>query len=115
MGRMPLHLGTLLAVLITPATTIAAVPPDRSRPHAGSEVAIADGPSNSTSQTARMDRASVPTVSSLDYGFLYWPGNHWYTYSQYQPIRHVRTGYYGLALDVTDLSRNSFSVRSSSW
>lgn len=47
----------------------------------------------------------VARVDSLlgvrDYGYLFWPGNHWVTWGAYQDVRHVQTGYYGLALDVS--------------
>lgn len=39
-----------------------------------------------------------------DFGYLFWPGNHWYTWNVYQPVRYVQTGYYGIALDVMSFS-----------
>lgn len=53
------------------------------------------------------DTAEGPTVEAAaslldlrDYGFLYWPGNHWTQWGSYETVRHVLTGFYGLALDV---------------
>ena len=54
--------------------------------------------------------AQPPLTDALDYGYTYWPGNHWYVWQQYQPVRHVRTGRYGLALNVTDLSLQRFGL-----
>ncbi|MGB0592419.1 MAG: acetylxylan esterase [Myxococcota bacterium] len=35
-----------------------------------------------------------------DYGYTYWPTNHWFQQPAYNAVRHVQTGYYGLAFDV---------------
>jgi hypothetical protein len=40
-------------------------------------------------------------LSVRDYGYLFWPGNHWYKWGTYENVQHVQTGYYGLALDVS--------------
>ncbi|MEC7751684.1 MAG: hypothetical protein VX405_09290 [Myxococcota bacterium] len=43
-------------------------------------------------------------LDTLDYGYTYWPGNHWYRWNNYEEIRHIQTGYYGLAFDVSEAS-----------
>ena len=46
----------------------------------------------------------APVASSLDardYGYLFWPGNHWYSWGTFTNVQHVQTGTYGLALDVS--------------
>ena len=35
-----------------------------------------------------------------DYGYLYWPTNHWVQWGEYLDIQHVQTGFYGMAIDV---------------
>ncbi len=50
----------------------------------------------------------APIVSGIparlgprDYGYLFWPGNHWVTWGSYTDVQHIQTGYYGMAFDVS--------------
>jgi hypothetical protein len=45
--------------------------------------------------------ASGGYLDLRDYGFLFWPGNHWVSWGTYFNVQHVQTGYYGLAFDVS--------------
>ena len=36
-----------------------------------------------------------------DYGYLFWPGNHWVNWGSFNDVQHLQTGYYGLAIDVS--------------
>jgi len=48
------------------------------------------------------DVSPAPGSTSVrDYGYLFWPTNHWYQFSVYNEERYIQTGYYGLALDVS--------------
>ena len=42
----------------------------------------------------------APRLSERDYGYLFWPTNHWHRWRQYLNVHHVQTGYYGLTFDV---------------
>jgi 3D (Asp-Asp-Asp) domain-containing protein len=42
----------------------------------------------------------APRLNVRDYGYLFWPENHWTTWAVYNNIQHVQTGYYGLGFDV---------------
>jgi hypothetical protein len=56
--------------------------------------------SDDTGEPPRVE--PVPrTHDPRDYGYLFWPGNHWTTWNTYNPVRYVQTGFYGLSLDVT--------------
>ena len=58
--------------------------------------------------------ASVPGgLSERDYGFLFWPGNHWTKWRTYNEVQHVQTGYYGLAINVTTGSLSHFGMMDS--
>ncbi|MFT7623683.1 MAG: dienelactone hydrolase, partial [Myxococcota bacterium] len=39
-------------------------------------------------------------MDNRDYGYLFWPTNHWYQSGNFLNVQHVQTGFYGLALDV---------------
>jgi len=41
-------------------------------------------------------------LSVRDYGYLFWPGNHWTTWGTFYNEQYVQTGYYGLALNVAN-------------
>ena len=36
-----------------------------------------------------------------DYGYLFWPTNHWFQWNVFFNEQHVQTGHYGLAIDVS--------------
>ena len=40
-------------------------------------------------------------LDKRDYGFLFWPENHWTSWGTYDDIQHIQTGTYGLVLDVS--------------
>ena len=71
------------------------------------------GPADSAADTGRdtsTDTADAPPVvpgvagrvADGEYGYLYWPGNFRPAAGGYATVRHVRTGHYGLAFDVSD-------------
>ena len=45
-----------------------------------------------------------------DYGFLYWPTNHWIQWGQFLDVQHVQTGFYGLAIDVSTADITNLGV-----
>ena len=45
-----------------------------------------------------------------DYGYLFWPGNHWYTWNVFEPEQQVHTGFYGLTLNVTEASISALGI-----
>ena len=47
-----------------------------------------------------------------DYGYLFWPGNHWTSWGTYYNVQHVQTGFYGLALDVSSGDLEHFGLLS---
>ena len=63
---------------------------------------------DSSSGTDTIDTATVDPIPGVDshldtrdFGFLYWPVNHWSTWGTYDDIQHVETGFYGLSIDVS--------------
>ena len=63
-----------------------------------------DCPEDFESEVGSIDcivSAADGPLDTRDYGYLFWPGNHWYNWNVYQSTRYIQTGYYGLALDVT--------------
>ncbi len=34
-----------------------------------------------------------------DYGFAFWPANHWEPWGTFHDVQHIQTGWYGLAID----------------
>ncbi len=46
-------------------------------------------------------------LSSRDYGYAYWPTNHWHQWRRYLNVQHIQTGYYGLSFDVSNASFNT--------
>jgi len=40
-------------------------------------------------------------LDARDYGYLFWPGNHWVNWGSFFDVQHVQTGFYGLAMDVS--------------
>jgi hypothetical protein len=64
-------------------------------------------PEHTTSEAGATECFVVAVDAPLDardYGYLYWPGNHWTTWGSYADIQHVQTGFYGLAIDVASAS-----------
>ena len=108
------HLCVPFLILTTTTATTAATPPARPSPVNAGKTPRASATTAPATEAPEdrspREQAATPTVDALDYGYLFWPGNHWYTYSQYQPIRHIRTGHYGLALDVTDFSLDHLGI-----
>ena len=49
-------------------------------------------------------------LSPRDYGYLFWPGNHWTTWGSFDNTHHVQTGHYGMAIDVTRASIDHLGV-----
>jgi hypothetical protein len=49
-------------------------------------------------------------MSVRDYGYLFWPGNHWDSWGTFNNIHHVQTGYYGIAFDVGSASFNHLGL-----
>jgi hypothetical protein len=47
-----------------------------------------------------LERA-VGYLDARDYGYLFWPGNHWVNWGTFFNVQHVQTGHYGLAFDVS--------------
>ena len=47
--------------------------------------------------------SNLSYTHARDYGFLYWPENH-KVGGQFQDIEYVQTGFYGLAIDVSNMS-----------
>lgn len=45
-----------------------------------------------------------------DYGYLFWPGNHWVSWGSYFNVQHVQTGFYGMAFDVGTGSFDHFGL-----
>lgn len=45
-----------------------------------------------------------------DYGFAFWPGNHWTNWGSYDDTQYIQTGYYGLALDIGAWSFDHFGI-----
>ena len=41
-------------------------------------------------------------LDKRDYGYLFWPENHWTSWGTYNDIEHIQTGTYGLVLDVSN-------------
>ena len=65
--------------------------------------ACADCPSDLVSSEGASACHVIPAdslLSARDYGYLFWPTNHWHRWRQYLNIQHVQTGYYGLTFDV---------------
>ena len=65
--------------------------------------ACADCPSDLVSAEGASACHVIPVdslLSARDYGYLFWPTNHWHRWRQYLNIQHVQTGYYGLTFDV---------------
>jgi hypothetical protein len=63
---------------------------------------------SSDSATSADTADELPAVEPIDsrlnirdYGYLFWPGNHWTTWGTFENVQHVQTGFYGLALDVS--------------
>jgi hypothetical protein len=50
---------------------------------------------------------AAPLLSTRDYGYLFWPTNHWHRWRQFLDIQQVQTGYYGLTFDVSRASINT--------
>lgn len=42
-----------------------------------------------------------PMLTSRDFGLTYWPDNYWTQWGKYSSERHLLTGYYGAAIDLT--------------
>ena len=61
--------------------------------------ADADADSDTDSDTDTDVAAAPATHHARDYGYLFWPGNHWTTWGTYAEVQHVQTGFYGLAFD----------------
>jgi hypothetical protein len=51
--------------------------------------------------------AVAARLSARDYGYLFWPRNHWYRWGQFVDVQHIQTGYYGLTFDVSQASFNT--------
>jgi hypothetical protein len=58
-------------------------------------------PESDSGETLPEVEAVENRMSVRDYGYLFWPGNHWYTWGTFVDVQHVQTGFYGLALDVS--------------
>ncbi len=66
-----------------------------------------------TDDTGDLPPAVSPTparLSTRDYGFLYWPGNHWTSWGTFDDVQHVQTGYYGLAFDMGSANINHIGL-----
>ncbi|MDP6934930.1 MAG: hypothetical protein QGG40_18560, partial [Myxococcota bacterium] len=104
--------------LLTAAIGVGCPGPDTKSPVETGTEPGESGPAVDSSDTATHDSAQpidssdtgepVPSVESVDsllsvrdYGYLFWPGNHWYDWGTYENVQYFQTGYYALALDVT--------------
>ena len=45
-----------------------------------------------------------------DYGYLFWPGNHWVNWGSFYDVQHVQTGFYGAAFDVSNGSFDTLGI-----
>jgi len=67
-----------------------------------------------TDDSGTADPKPDPDVSSwigeVDYGFLFWPGNHWTSWGTYDDVEHIQTGTYGVALDVSSANLDHFGL-----
>ena len=64
-----------------------------------------DAPPERRETTDDRDDAVVPVpptesrVHPRDYGFAFWPANHWEPWGTFHDVQHVQTGWYALSID----------------
>ena len=66
-----------------------------------------------TSEEGAIECSLVGTDGYLgerDYGFIYWPENHWVNWGSYFDIQHIQTGFYGLSLDVSGATMDTLGL-----
>ncbi|MDG1478580.1 MAG: hypothetical protein P8R54_03270 [Myxococcota bacterium] len=91
------------------------LPVDTSKPP--EDTADTSQPPEDTADTAGDTGKGVVPVEGIpsrlgvrDYGFAFWPGNHWTNWGSYDDMQYIQTGYYGLALDIASWSFDHFGI-----